>query len=109
MADASVVHESPEFHIVVRRPGRRSPLAPYRFAITFAFAMAVCGMPLWEAVESGGSIDDALLRVGGAALFAWFVLGRINAILSSAPQPASVRDSQTSAGADATAPTPPTG
>ncbi len=87
MAETSVVKETPEFHIVVRRSGRRSPLAPYRFVITITFALAVCGMPLWEAARSGGSIDDALLRIGVAALFAWFVLGRINSILSSVPQP----------------------
>ncbi len=87
MAETTVAGDTPEFHIVVKRPGRRSPLAPYRFAITFAFAMAVCGLPLWEAAETGHGVDDALLRVAGAALFAWFVLGRINRILSSAPAP----------------------
>lgn len=81
----TTVRDAPEFHLVVRRPGRRSPLAPYRFVVTFLFAMGVCGLPLWEAVESGGSIDEPLLRLSGAALFAWFVLGRVNSILSSPP------------------------
>ena len=87
MADASIVQDTPEFHIVVKRPGRRSPLAPYRFSISFAFALAVCGLPLWRAAETGHGIDDALLRIAGAGLFAWFVLGRINSILSSASRP----------------------
>ncbi len=89
MGDTSVVNDAPEFHIVVRRPGAPSPLAPYRFAITFAFALAVCGLPLWRAAETGQGIDDALLRVAGSALFAWFVLGRINSILSSPRRAAS--------------------
>ena len=48
-----------------------------------------------QAAGAGGSIDDALLRIGGAALFAWFVLGRINTILSSVPQPATPPDRET--------------
>lgn len=87
MADAPTVHDTPQFHIVVTRPTGRSPLAPYRFAITFAFAMAVCGLPLWRALETGNGIDDALLRIAGAALLAWLLLGRINKILSSPDRP----------------------
>lgn len=79
--------DTPEFHIVIKRPNRRGPLAPFRFIITVAFAFAVAGMPLWHATEAGQSVDAALIRAGVAALFSWIVVGRINKILASATMP----------------------
>ena len=40
----------PEFHIVVKRPSRHGPLAPYRFAICVAVALFI-GMRRGEWVE----------------------------------------------------------
>jgi len=84
MSEASQSAEAPQFHLVVRRPSRKGPIAPYRFVISVVFALALAGMPVWDAAETGEGIDAALLRAGGAALFAWVVLGRVNTILSSA-------------------------
>lgn len=75
--------DAPEFHIVVRRPGR-GPLAPYRFAITVIFVMAISGTQLWEAAHGTASVDSALIRAGIAGLFAWVVVGRANSILKDA-------------------------
>jgi hypothetical protein len=80
--------EVPEFHIVVRRPGR-GPIAPYRLVIATAFAMIVGGGPLWTAAASGVAVDTALLRCLVAGAFAWLVLGRANAILKAATPPRS--------------------
>lgn len=89
--------DSPEFHIIVRRPNRKGPLAPYRFAIVIVFALAVSGIPLLDATETGRDIDLALGRTALSALFAWLVVGRINKILASADLP---RDSDGSADAE---------
>lgn len=85
MSEASV--DTPEFQIVVKRPGGRGPLAPYRFAITFMFVALVCGRSLLMAAETGHGVDGALLRCAGAGLFAWLVLGRISKILSAPARP----------------------
>ena len=79
--------DAPEFHIVVRRPNGRGPIAPYRFAITIVMAAMIAGRGLWTALELADGIDMALLRVFGAAVFAWFVLGKIDRIIGSAPPP----------------------
>lgn len=88
--------DTPEFHLVVRHPNRRGPLAPYRFAITVVFAFAVSGAALWDATETGVGIDIALLRTAASALLAWIIVGRISKILAS-----SVSPEETDPGADA--------
>src|SRR6056297_1896513 len=75
--------DTPEFHLVVRRPNRRGPLAPYRFAITVVFAFIVSGAALWDAAETGVGVDVALLRTAGSALLAWIIVGRVSKILAS--------------------------
>lgn len=80
--------DTPEFHLVVRHPNRRGPLAPYRFIITVTFAFTVSGVALWDATETGEGIDLALLRIAGSALLAWIVVGRISKILASSVSPA---------------------
>lgn len=75
--------DAPEFHIVVRRPGR-GPLAPYRLAITIVFAMVISGAQLWAAAQGHTSVDAALIRAAIAGLFAWLVVGRANSILKGA-------------------------
>jgi hypothetical protein len=84
MADTNV--EIPEFHIVVRRPGR-GPLAPYRFAIVILFIMAISGRQLIEAAQTGVNTDAVLIRSAIAGALAWFVLGRVNSILKAAAPP----------------------
>jgi hypothetical protein len=81
MSDTQV--EVPEFHIVVKRPGR-GPLAPFRFAVVIAFAFAIAGGDLYDAAQTGVGVDDALIRAGVAGVFAWFVLGMVNSILKHA-------------------------
>lgn len=87
MTDTQTSVHAPEFHLVVKRASRRGPIAPYRLVITVAFALAVAGMPLWDAANSTVGVDSALLHVAGAGLFAWIVLGRVSAILGSASRP----------------------
>lgn len=73
----------PEFHLVVRRPGR-GPIAPYRFPTVVAFTMLVTGRELLHAAQTAEFVDEALLRSGVAGLLAWFVLGRVDTILKGA-------------------------
>lgn len=87
MTDLRLDENSPEFHIVIRRPSTRSPLAPYRFALTVLFALAVAGTKLLSALRDGTSLDDAVTRVLVAAMFAWFMLGVVN----RASKPAYIR------------------
>lgn len=89
-------NDLPEFHLVVRRPSRRGPLAPYRFALTVAFALAVSGGDLWDAArgDSGASTDAVLLRAGVASLFIWVLSGIVNGILASATRPPAQPDDQ---------------
>lgn len=81
----------PEFHIVVKRPGR-GPLAPYRLTIATAFALAISGSQLWQAAETGYGVDMALARAGLAGLFAWLLTGKVNSILKAAEAPPSTDD-----------------
>jgi len=78
VTDLRLDENAPEFHIVVRRPSTRSPLAPYRFALTVLFALAVGGTKLWSALREGASLDGAVTRVLVAAMFAWIMLGVMN-------------------------------
>jgi hypothetical protein len=80
----TTMSEQPQFHIVVRRPDKRGPLAPYRFALTVGFALALTGRSLWAAAMTGVGIDHALTIFGLVALLAWFVVGRISSILGAA-------------------------
>lgn len=84
MADTHV--DTPEFRLVVRRPGR-GPLAPYRLSITIGFAMAIAGTRLWDAAHGSAPVDGALLLAAAAGAFAWLVVGRANAILRAAAPP----------------------
>lgn len=84
MADTHV--DTPEFHIVVRRPGR-GPLAPYRLSIAIVFAIAISATRLWAAAHGSAPVDGALLWAALAGAFAWFVVGRANAILKAASPP----------------------
>jgi hypothetical protein len=74
----------PEFHIVVRRPSQKGPLAPYRFAISVAVAFAIAWGDLKLALSTGVASEAMLIRAIGAALFTWFVLTILNRILAQA-------------------------
>lgn len=78
--------DTPEFHLVVRRPGR-GPLAPYRLSIAIVFAIAISGTRLWAAAHGTAPVDAALIMAAVAGTFAWLVVGRANAILKSAAPP----------------------
>ena len=75
----------PEFRVVVRRPSRQGPIAPYRFAISVAIAIAVAFGELRAAIFDGAPGDAALLRAIAAAVFTWVVLSVLNRILLTAP------------------------
>lgn len=78
--------DQPEFHIVVRRPGR-GPIAPYRLVIVVAFTILIGGDQLWTAAQTGVDVDSALVRCLLAGTFAWLVLGWTNSILKTASPP----------------------
>ena len=78
MTDLGVGNDATEFHLVVRRPSDRGPLAPYRFTLSVLFSLLVGGNALWNALPDGPGLDAAVLRVLAAALFAWIVLGVVN-------------------------------
>lgn len=81
---ADAVPDPPTFHLVVERPRRPGPLAPYRFVLAIAFATVIAGRPLWDAAETGVDLEPALLRAAGAAALMWFLSGQINRILATA-------------------------
>ena len=87
MTDLRLDENAPEFHLVVKRPSGRSPLAPYRFALTVAFALAVGGNKLWSGLRDSIALDDAVTRVLVAALFAWIMLGIVNRAVKPANLP----------------------
>ncbi len=76
--------ELPEFHIVVRRPSQKGPLAPYKFAISVVVAFAIVFSDVRLAVATGAVDDGVLLRAVGAAAFTWVVLTVLNRILARA-------------------------
>ena len=84
MTDLGVDKGATEFHLVVRRPTDRSPLAPYRFTLSVLFSLLVGGNSLWNALPDGPGLDAAVARVLVAALFAWIVLGVINRAMKPA-------------------------
>lgn len=91
MADTQVERDLPEFHIVVRRPNHKGPIAPYRMTLAVAFAMFVAGRELWHAVQSGTGYDDALIHAGAAAVFIWVLSGIVNSILTNGAPPSKPR------------------
>jgi hypothetical protein len=95
MSSADVDPSAPEFHLVVRRPNRRGPLAPYRFSIAIAFSMLMAGPRLWAALEVGAPIDGPLLHAIESGGFIWIVSGIVNKILATATFSSSVVRSST--------------
>jgi hypothetical protein len=89
--------DEPEFHIVVKRPRRAGPLAPYRFSLAVLFAALVSGRSIWYGIEMGVVSDDDLIRAGGAGLFMWVLSGIINRILASSAAPTHRRPDPTGA------------
>lgn len=83
----------PEFHIVVRRPSRHGPLAPFRFAASVIVALVVASGPLREGLTTGTLDDSVLVRAIEAAVFTWLVLTVLNRVLRSGPEPADAAES----------------
>jgi hypothetical protein len=93
MARTAGHSDVPEFHIVVRRPSQRGPLAPYRFAISLVVAVFVSFDDLRAALLDGGDADAAMLRALVAGVFTWIVLSVLNRVLAtSSPGGASSGD-----------------
>jgi hypothetical protein len=82
MPESIVKKDAPEFRIIVKRPNRRGPIAPYRMALTVLFVFFVAGRQLWAAAMTGYGSDGALIDAGVAGLFIWVLSGIVNAILS---------------------------
>lgn len=76
--------DMPEFHIVVRRPSQKGPLAPYKFAISVAVAFVIAFGDLKLALSTGVASEGMLVRAIAAAAFTWFVLTILNRILANA-------------------------
>lgn len=76
--------DMPEFHIVVRRPSQKGPLAPYKFAISVAVAFLIAFGDLKLALSTGVASEGMLVRAIAAAAFTWFVLTILNRILAQA-------------------------
>lgn len=91
MTDLGVDGRAPEFHIVVRRPGGRGPLGPYRLTLAVAFALVIAGNDLIAAAGSGLEIDRALIRAMVAAAFIWVLSGIVSRILGAGRPPAPPR------------------
>lgn len=73
----------PEFHLVVRRPGGRGPLGPYRLALAVGFALLIAGQQLLAAATTGIGIDTALLLAAGSATFIWVLAGVVSRIIAA--------------------------
>jgi hypothetical protein len=82
MPESVVKQDAPEFRIIVKRPNRRGPIAPYRMALTVLFVFFVAGRQLWAAAMNGYGAEGALIDAGVAGLFIWVLSGIVNAILS---------------------------
>lgn len=97
MSDAPV----PEFHLVVRRPSRRGPLAPYRFPISVVFGLVIAGRRMLTAAGTGIGVDESMLVFGASTSFAWVLVGLLSKILGSVEQRSTtVADSDTTDAAD---------
>ena len=71
-----------EFHIVVKRPSRTGPLAPYRFAICVLVAILISVDDL-RAMLAGVPADASVLtRAVSVGVFTWVVLTILNRILA---------------------------
>lgn len=76
----------PEFRIVVRRPDRRGPLAPYRLLVSVGVVMLVFGSTLYRSVVDGMPDDGVLLRAAAVGLLVWITTGIVSSALGAAEQ-----------------------
>lgn len=74
--------DTPEFHLVVRRPSQRGPLAPYRLTISVVFGLVLAGRRMLTAAETGVGVDSSMLLFGGSTLFAWILVGVLSKLLA---------------------------
>lgn len=87
MADRSSTTSAgipPEFRIVVRHPGQRGPLGPYRLAMAVGIVLLVFGSTLWSMISSGNPDDGVLLRAAIVGLIVWVTSGVVDSALAEA-------------------------
>lgn len=77
----------PEFRIVVRHPGERGPLAPYRLALSVIVVVLVFGSTLYSMTLSGTPDDGVLLRAAAVGFLVWVTSGVVNSALAPAASP----------------------
>lgn len=83
---------TPEFRIVVRHPGKRGPLGPYRLAMSVAIVLVVFGSTLWTMISTGNPDDGVLLRAAIVGLIVWVTSGVVDRALAEADSSASSAD-----------------
>ena len=71
---------------------RRGPLAGYRLAFSFLFALLTGLSDLWTAANTGDGIARAGIRFSLAFTVAWIAAGVIDAVLASAGRRANSDD-----------------
>lgn len=87
MADESSITSvgpTPEFRIVVRHPGKRGPLGPYRLAMAVGIVLLVFGSTLWSMISAGNPDDGVLLRAAIVGLIVWVTSGVVDTALAEA-------------------------
>ncbi|MFK7918553.1 MAG: hypothetical protein AB8G14_10775 [Ilumatobacter sp.] len=82
----------PEFHIVVRHPGKRGPLGPYRLIMVVAVVLLVFGSTLWSMISTGNPDDGVLLRAGIVGLIVWITSGVVDSALAAADSATPLND-----------------
>lgn len=82
--DERSVGPLPEYRIVVRHPGRRGPLGPYRLLMVVVVVVLVFGSSLWSMLSAMSPDDGVLLRAGVVGLLVWVTTGVVDKALASA-------------------------
>lgn len=77
----------PEFSLVVKHPGRRGPIAPYRLAICVLVVGVVFGVPLYSTLVGSTPDDTVLLRAAAIGVLVWITTGIVDAALAAASNP----------------------
>ncbi len=80
----------PEFSLVVKHPGRRGPLGPYRLVACVAVVALVFGSSLLSSITGGAPDDGILLRAAAIGLLVWVTTGIVDSALAAASRPAPV-------------------
>jgi len=84
VSDEPVAMPLPEYRIIVRHPGRRGPLGPYRLLMAVVVVGLVFGASLWSMLSAMTPDDGVLLRAGVVGLLVWVTTGVVDTALASA-------------------------